>query len=100
MDALILSAAIVLASVFAVATVLLLLKLHHKKQIGKAIIRAHAEELDALRKAHAEALEAARKVPAPTLECEQMLHDLTTRGQCVLHINVVDPKNLFIRRST
>lgn len=36
--------------------------------------------------------------PAPNLDATQLLHDLTTTGQAVLHVTVIDPKNLFLRR--
>ena len=45
-------------------------------------------------------LRRAKKKPpaAPSLDATQLLHDLTTTGQAVLHVTVIDPKNLFLRR--
>lgn len=45
-------------------------------------------------------LRRAKKTPPPTpnLDATQLLHDLTTTGQAVLHVTVIDPKNLFLRR--
>ncbi len=35
--------------------------------------------------------------PKPTLTAEQLLHDLTTSGQAVIRVEVIDAKNLFLR---
>lgn len=36
--------------------------------------------------------------PAPTQTAEDLLHDLTHRGQALIRIEVIDPKNLLLRR--
>lgn len=41
-------------------------------------------------------LEAAKKAPALTVDAEKLLHDLT-RGPAIIRVEVIDPKNLFLR---
>lgn len=39
----------------------------------------------------------AAPAPQPTLSAEDLLHDLLTRGQAILRVEVIDPANLLLR---
>ena len=42
-------------------------------------------------------LRQAKKKPAPTYDAQDLLHDLTQRGQAVLRVQVIDAANLMLR---